>query len=758
MEDLPQQARLDVPEPIPEDQDEINKQADAAIRDLFPRIPNTDRQIIIEHSFKKVCTHLCQHYPCGGESDSNSNLGCRQGAKGPDGMPLVGLAADLTLSRRVQLAVISHIRHTHTRYDQLLRETTWANARRAVEELCLDILVKWRGDEESGRDQLDEILREVVVISDSEDDYEDDDSEDEDDDEDADAEDTDMTSGESSDETGASTGDRPSVAEHPASASGGRRNSHFTAAIAGPSSILEPTEAERVRAAAKRAHRGFQRYQAVRDQAWQQALSRQRQGHDHASSGPRPATMSRAEPDTFYQPYPADRGDGAGPSNYHARQGRHADTVYPLGAPRDARLPHTYRTSHDHVTAPRPQPPVYYYGKGEGYRNGDSGGNRYGPTVGSHSALRSSPGLRTVVSRPAPEDLKDYLVPSIEPTSPLASKFSAQSLEERRLDQSSEHWQSRLALHHVNTEPNYASSQVPDEGFIRVYRQAGNPRRAEPLPAHAYSTADAVGKLDNSFVGAMVREPVSHRPVTVANPGYHHAHPDPLPRNDYIAADATYPRQEERRVTLAQNHGAAFEAAAENRWYPAVPVNGSGARYRDAARPIAVDDKRIWAGPYRPDEGSSARYREASRPIVVEDEHTWRDPYRVHTAPRRAGVEPEALLAGRPVLGKQEEYNDGRILGRASPYTMQTEDNRRPPLDFIPVSNMFPRPHAPSAWRDEAPAYTETCPRRPVPMDGTNAGPAGSVHDQRYLRGVPDVRANLPRQERLVRYEVVNHG
>lgn len=41
-------------EPIPESQDEINKQADAAIRDLFPRIPNTDRTMIIEHAFKKV--------------------------------------------------------------------------------------------------------------------------------------------------------------------------------------------------------------------------------------------------------------------------------------------------------------------------------------------------------------------------------------------------------------------------------------------------------------------------------------------------------------------------------------------------------------------------------------------------------------------------------------------------------------------------------------------------------------------------------
>jgi hypothetical protein len=43
-------------EPIPESQDEINKQADGAIRDLFPRIPNTDRTMIIEHAFKKVNT------------------------------------------------------------------------------------------------------------------------------------------------------------------------------------------------------------------------------------------------------------------------------------------------------------------------------------------------------------------------------------------------------------------------------------------------------------------------------------------------------------------------------------------------------------------------------------------------------------------------------------------------------------------------------------------------------------------------------
>lgn len=39
---------------LPETQEEINAQAEAALRDLFPRIPNFDKQMIIEHSFRKV--------------------------------------------------------------------------------------------------------------------------------------------------------------------------------------------------------------------------------------------------------------------------------------------------------------------------------------------------------------------------------------------------------------------------------------------------------------------------------------------------------------------------------------------------------------------------------------------------------------------------------------------------------------------------------------------------------------------------------
>ncbi|ETS78743.1 hypothetical protein PFICI_08596 [Pestalotiopsis fici W106-1] len=146
---MPQKIASGRPESIPKDRNQILKEADAVLRDLFPRIPNSNRIDILRHSFDKDNKFF-------------------------NGREKVGMAGDLPLSRRVQLAALSHIRHTMTRYDDLLREgQKWENARKAVEQPCLDIIVKWRGDEETGRDQLDEILREVIEISDDEDSDED---------------------------------------------------------------------------------------------------------------------------------------------------------------------------------------------------------------------------------------------------------------------------------------------------------------------------------------------------------------------------------------------------------------------------------------------------------------------------------------------------------------------------------------------------------------------------------------------------------
>ena len=177
------------------------------------------------------------------------------------GEPTVGLQTNIPLSRRVQLAVLAHIRHTHTRYDKLLRETTWMNARKVVEPVCLDVLVKWRGDEETGRDQMDEIIREVVIITDSEE--EDDSSEDED----------------SSEEEGEVTS--ASSTEPPVSRNQQRLPEPVqrTRPVIGltPSATeeedMEGAISSRTRSKPqkdKKAQRGFKRYQA----AWEEALHR----------------------------------------------------------------------------------------------------------------------------------------------------------------------------------------------------------------------------------------------------------------------------------------------------------------------------------------------------------------------------------------------------------------------------------------------------------------------------------------------------
>ncbi|KAM0287965.1 hypothetical protein ACHAQH_000032 [Verticillium albo-atrum] len=156
----PQQLAPNGCELIPSSQVDINNQARAAIDDLFPKMPGLDKEEIVARAFRKV-------FPYHRFVTESRTLIRLQNAMF-NGELVVGMQQDLTLSRRVQLAVLAHIRHAHTRYDELLRETTWSNARRATEALCLDILVKWRGDDESGRDQLDEIMREIVVVTDDE--------------------------------------------------------------------------------------------------------------------------------------------------------------------------------------------------------------------------------------------------------------------------------------------------------------------------------------------------------------------------------------------------------------------------------------------------------------------------------------------------------------------------------------------------------------------------------------------------------------
>ncbi|KAJ5622825.1 hypothetical protein N7490_011430 [Penicillium lividum] len=118
-------------------QEVINTEARDAIKDLFPNIPDKDLFQIIKTSFQK-------------------------------GQRKVGTAPELPLARRAQLAVVAHVRHLYTDYDRLLKQGSFQEARSEVEQPTLAKVVAWRGDDENGQTVLEDVFREVIVISDDE--------------------------------------------------------------------------------------------------------------------------------------------------------------------------------------------------------------------------------------------------------------------------------------------------------------------------------------------------------------------------------------------------------------------------------------------------------------------------------------------------------------------------------------------------------------------------------------------------------------
>jgi hypothetical protein len=111
----------------------------AAIRELFPLIPQDDLNQVVTHSWSK-------------------------------GAHRVGSAKDIDLPRRVQLAVTARIRHTYTDYDRLLAAFgDWKFAREQVEPVTLKKLFEWRGEVGEDDETMEEIVREFIVIDDDDD-------------------------------------------------------------------------------------------------------------------------------------------------------------------------------------------------------------------------------------------------------------------------------------------------------------------------------------------------------------------------------------------------------------------------------------------------------------------------------------------------------------------------------------------------------------------------------------------------------------
>lgn len=328
------------------------------------------------------------------------------------------MVQSLPLSRRVQLAVLAHIRHNHTRYDRLLKEADYTTARKVVEKHCLDILVRWRGDEETGRDQFDEILREVVVLSD--------DSDEESSDEDGDEE----YSADSfvpgileveSPRTVAmplESSDRPHN-QQPAKTHRLRRTQAHKAQV----TVAEGGPGQRKkRQSSKKANRGFKRYQAVAKR-WEDAVNRNRHvqdaemvpnsnliGRNSNQVTQRPSSVEVISPiHRAEQPWVVDH---MAPTPqlyqpYHGTNQAHRQFVRPNeghAANLDSgyQVPFDSRPRFNHNSGPDSSEPVVI-------------GRRIGRCP-VDAQIRTD----TAPQRHHPEDLKDCLVPSIEPASPYA--------------------------------------------------------------------------------------------------------------------------------------------------------------------------------------------------------------------------------------------------------------------------------------------------------------------------------------------------
>ncbi|KLU91195.1 hypothetical protein MAPG_09717 [Magnaporthiopsis poae ATCC 64411] len=574
------------PEPIPESQEEINAQADGVIRDLFPRMPNTDRQMIIDHSFRK------------GHQNRT-----------------VGLAANITLSRRVQLAVLAHIRHTHTRYDQLLREVGWSNARKAVESVCLDFLVKWRGDEETGRDQLDEILREIIVISDSED-------SDTDSDGDSDASDDDI-----SDDSRPGTGSRGSISSDDPPPTDRPIDVPDLPEAGG--AVLYDDDASHDSHLRRPVHRrlnsrNVQRYEAAAQTRWQQARERVRHEPAQDASASRPVAAHQS-------------GAPGQMDQQRAREGSRQpfDLYGRPSVPRDHHNPPDYRESQE-VQMRASLPPVAGSEPVPIYRRNYYHPVTHGviPVINEHENPVDYGVPRSTAERP---ELKDYLVPSIEPMSPQAGDSSipifVRSLPPRPQQQQSQ----LLRRPSVNDQAVRRRSRSPMDRVLHHTTVPYLARERDPLPSRVRPDDDhhlenarvpygsnalpPRGGLERHMEPLRLRSP-SHpghipREVHRAGPGDSHfvAYSRALPTNDPRPVMRTEtrvagPDYQESRVLRTDRHPIVVED-----WEPG------------AQRVLLVPSRRVHPEhtPYLKHDGDVRMQHDGSRvPVITLDGHSHR--------------------------------------------------------------------------------------------------------------------------------------
>lgn len=619
--------------------------------------------------------------------------------------------------------MLAHIRHKFTRYDELLTETNYASARKAVEPECLKKLIQWRGDEETGRDQLDEILREVVVISDSEDDSDADDGDAEDDDDDGDdeeEEDSESTRDSSAPEPAPGKSREPPIPATNLQELSNQSNPTIATHSRPPndrssrpvqkreSRRLAAKAAKRERRAAKRT-RGFHRYLEARynnECAEAAELERKAPGPGESASAATQFRMPQPESGMSHA-----RGAGSSPYASPARDSRFTCEEY----------------QREYLSA-------------DGRTSGNERTNNSRPIVGSHAnAFEPSYTTRSAVSI-RDENLKDCLMQSIEETPPETSHFpyqptghhlshpqhvgqpiprSAVPVERRDLRNTAPefHYEESFNGHHVADDRRDLLGARSSHGPDRVH--AGSV---------AYSASHAVSSYPSApgVVYPVTRPPVpSYQSFIVSSP-----------RIPTIVQDDRLLRRESRPIVID-----------DGRHTPLL---------RQDPRLYLVDGRdsqhgHIQGGQYSPVAVDSYGGRPQRGGVLVREPH-------VAYRERPQVTEHEIIELRRPPVAQPRAHP----IPRASPMPMDcTPDahvDRHMPPELIPVSNVFPRRHEAPAPRDDA--YRP--PLNPVHIDNRYEVRHGELGIPRYAyhpAPQPSVsRPNPPREEQTaVRFEQVDN-
>ena len=394
--------------------------------------------------------------------------------------------------------------------------------------------------------------------------------------------------------------------------------------------------------AAKWAQRGFGRYQAARDQAWHQAVERQRLGNEESAHSAGPMAANRfvnqgpqpprtGEPDRP-NPGPAVVRSPVEPpcSEQHRSYGTSSLNVH---YERGSRV--------DELRQTIPPAPANYQVPQETRVQGNPSSNGFRPIVGSRPLVHRAPEVQRVSYHG--QDLKDYLVESIEPVSPDLSNFPPRFPVSRR-----------------QPEPGLTHGV---EGPSRVVTHPRSPTAPDMVAAERFHAACA----EEGFV----RLPPRSDPNRI--------YTAPAPRPEPFALRNSQPVSAARSSALTSTSGGS-SLRHSTTYHDNTGPRGGGPIFQPGPRPI-------WIGE------DGVVLRSETRPIVIQD----------YPASYR---QPEVNPAYGPLENRRPSPNRWTIDARHAGPGWANEHDRRQidqhmetlPGEFVEivrVSNKFPRQHEP---------------------------------------------------------------